>query len=97
MHTFITLIRYTDRGIAGIKDAPARADEMRQACRSVGAELKDFYMCLGQYDALVIAEGPDDNTAAKLAVVLGGGGTGRTETMRAFTEDEFRSIVDNLP
>ena len=37
----------------------------------MGAELKQFYLVMGRYDAVVIAEGPDDETAAKLALAIG--------------------------
>lgn len=47
----------------------------------------------GQYDAFAIAEVPDDETVAKLALAIGAMGTVRTETLRGFTEDEYRKIV----
>lgn len=31
----------------------------------MGAELKQWYLVLGQYDAVVVAEAPDDETIAK--------------------------------
>jgi uncharacterized protein with GYD domain len=52
---------------------------------------------MGQYDAVVIAEGPDDETAAKLALLIGAQGNIRTQTLRAFTEDEYRKVIAALP
>jgi uncharacterized protein with GYD domain len=63
----------------------------------VGGELKAFYLTMGQYDAVVIAEVPDDATAAKLSLATLSLGNIAGETLRAFTEDEFRSIVAGLP
>jgi len=40
---------------------------------------------------------PDDETAAKLALSLSSAGAIRTETLRAFTEDEYRDIIAALP
>jgi GYD domain-containing protein len=51
----------------------------------------------GQYDAVAIAELPDDTALAKLALGLGAQGNIRTETLRAFTESEYRRIVAELP
>ena len=48
-------------------------------------------------DAVVIAELPDDAAVAKMALSLGAMGNVRTETLRAFTEGEFRKIVGELP
>ena len=97
MATFITLIRYTEQGIANIKEGPARLEAAKQAFQAMGAELKEFYLVMGQYDEVVIAEAPDDETAAKLALAIGAGGAIRTETLRAWPEDEYRKIIAALP
>lgn len=97
MATYITLLRFTQQGIQNIKDAPARLDAAKQAFRAMGAELKAYYMVLGQYDAVVISEAPDVETVAKLALAIGAQGNVRTETLQAFTEDEYRKVVAALP
>jgi uncharacterized protein with GYD domain len=51
----------------------------------------------GQYDAVVVSEAPNDETMAKLALGIGARGTSRSETLRAFTEQEYRKIVADLP
>jgi len=97
MATYITLLRFTEKGIANIKDGPARLDAAKQAFQAMGAELKAFYLVTGAYDAVVIGEVPDDETVAKLALMIGSQGNVRTETLRAFTEDEYRKIISELP
>ncbi len=97
MPTYITLIRFTQKGIENIKEGPARLDAAKRTFRALGAELKAFYLVMGQYDAVVIAEAPDDETRAKLALAIGAMGYSRTETFRAFTEDEYRRLVATLP
>jgi uncharacterized protein with GYD domain len=42
-------------------------------------------------------EAPADETVAKLALTIGGGSAIRTQTLRAFTEDEYRKIIAALP
>jgi uncharacterized protein with GYD domain len=49
---------------------------------------------MGRYDGLVIAEFPDDATAAEAILTLASSGNVTTETLRAFTLDEFRDIVE---
>jgi len=95
--TFITLVRFTEQGLATIKDGPARLEQARATFRAQGAELKAFYLTTGQYDAVVIAESPDDRTQAKLSLAIGAGGNSRSETLRAFTEEEYRQMVGELP
>jgi len=97
MPTYITLIDWTEEGIEDIKESPGRLDAAKKAFQAAGAELKEFYLLMGQYDMLVVAEAPDDETVARLALSVGSGGAVRTETMRAFTEDEYQQIIAALP
>ncbi len=97
MPTYITLLRFTQKGIESIKEGPTRLDAAKQTYRAMGGELKAFYLTMGQYDAVVISEAPDDETRAKLALAIGSMGNSQTETFRAFTEDEYRKIIAALP
>ena len=97
MATYISLLRYTQKGAENIKESPARLDAAKKVFQSMGAELKQCYWVMGQYDAVVISEGPDDDTVAKLLLVIGAQGNIKTETFRAFTEDEFRKVIAALP
>lgn len=54
------------------------------------------YLTFGQYDFVATVELPDDEAAAHLALTYGRGGAGETETLKAFTEDEYRDIVAKL-
>ena len=97
MSAYIILVRYTQQGVQNIKESPARLDAAKKAFQAMGAELKQWFLVMGQYDAVVVAEAPDDETTAKLALAIGSLGSVRTETLRAFTEDEYRKIIAALP
>ena len=97
MATYISLLRYTQQGIEKVKDSPSRLDTAKQVFRSMGAEIKSCYLVTGQYDLVTIAEAPNEETMAKIMLALGSKGNVRSETFRAFTEDEFRKIVASLP
>ena len=97
MPTYISLLRYTQQGIATIKQSPTRLEAAKEAYLRAGGELKGFYLTMGQYDAVAIVELPDDRAGAKLALALGAQGNVRSESMRAFPEEEFRRIVAELP
>ena len=97
MPTYIILNRWTQKGIENVKESPSRLDAARQAFKAVGAELKDFYLTMGQYDFVAVVEAPDDETAARVALSLGAKGATRSETLRAFTEAEYRRITAALP
>lgn len=96
MATYISLVQYTDKGMASIAGSPGRVDEARKLYASMGATLKEFFLVMGEYDIVIIAEAPNDDVVAKLSLTLGAKGNVRTRTMRAFTEDEFRNIVGSL-
>lgn len=97
MATYVTLLRFTEQGIRTIKESPARLDAAKKAFQAMGAELKQFYLAMGRYDAILIAEAPNDETVAKLALALGSQGNVRTETLRVLTEAEYRKIIAALP
>ena len=97
MATYITLFRYTQQGIGNIKESPARLDAAKQAARAMGMEIKAFYLAMGQYDGVIIVEAPNDEAVTKLLLATGSLGNVRTETLRAYTEDEFRKLIAALP
>ena len=97
MATYICLLRLTQQGIENIKESPARLDKAKQAFRAMGRELKEFYSVMGRYDAVVVAEAPDDETVAKLTLAISSAGAIRTETLRAFPEEDYRKSIAALP
>jgi uncharacterized protein with GYD domain len=97
MPTYISLLRYTQKGIENMKESPGRLDAAKGLFKQSGGELKSFFLAMGRYDAVVISEGPDDETAAKLVLTIGSAGAVRTETFRVFTEAEYRKIISELP
>ena len=97
MPTYIQLLSFTQQGIEKIKESPARLDAAKQAYKAMGCEMKGFYLVMGQYDAVVITEAPNDETLSKLALALDSKGNVRTESLRAYTEDEYRKLISSLP
>lgn len=97
MPTYISLISYTEKGVQTMKDAPSRLEGARQAFKAAGGELKGYYLTLGRCDAVVIGELPSDEVGATLSLAIAAQGFIRTETLRAFTEEEMKGIVAKLP
>jgi uncharacterized protein with GYD domain len=96
MPTYITLLKYTQQGIANIKDSPGRLDSGREAFKKIGVEIKDTYLLMGRYDLLCVIEGPDDESVAKALLTLGSQGNVQTETMKAWNEADFRKITGSI-
>ncbi len=97
MPSYVTLVNWTDQGIRNVKDAPKRADAFEAAVKANGGTLKELYLVLGDYDIVVVADLPNDETAAKLALATASLGNVRTKTLRAFNREEFRKIIAGLP
>ena len=97
MATYIMLFRYTAQGAQNVKDSPKRVTAAKKVVRRLGAEVKAFYALMGQYDTMFILEAPDDETAGRAALTVSALGNVRTETIRAFTEEEFKKIIADLP
>ena len=97
MPTYVLLVNLNQNGLENIDRSPGRLEALRESTESLGGEPKDFYMTFGRHDFVYIAELPDDEAAAHLALTYGRGGAGSTETLKAFTEDEYRKVIDTLP
>ncbi|HLF25259.1 MAG TPA: GYD domain-containing protein [Anaerolineae bacterium] len=97
MPTYITLLRFTQQGVEKIKEGPARLERAKAAVKAAGGEMKAFYLTMGQYDAVVINEAPSDEAYAAVMLALGSAGAVRSETLRAFTEEQYNKIIAAIP
>ena len=96
MPTYISLVNYTQHGIENIKDSPERLEQAKEVTEKYGGEFKAFYLTMGRYDIVYIAEYPDDESAAQALLSVTRGGAVETETLKAFTEEEYRSVIAGL-
>ena len=51
---------------------------------------------MGRYDLVCVIEGPNDEAVARALLTLGSQGNVQTETLKAWTEDDYRKIVGSL-
>ncbi len=96
MATFVILVNFTDQGIRNIRESPDRHDAIEALAESLGVKVADCYYTVGQYDMVVTVEG-EDEAAVTTLLKVGSGGNVRTQTMRAFSVDEMREIIGNMP
>ena len=68
----------------------------KQTVSDAGGRLIFFYMTFGQYDFAALTEMPDDESAAVLALNINRQGNIRTETVRAFTEEEAVALTSSV-
>ena len=96
MPTYIALLNWTQQGASKISASPKRLDAGRKAFKKVGAEIKDVYLTMGRHDMVCVIEAPDDESYAKALLGLASQGNVSTETLKAFSEDEYRKIIGSL-
>lgn len=97
MPDYVVLYRYTQQGIKNIKDTPSRIKAAKSKLESAGLKLKDLYLTMGQYDLVAIIEAPSDETMISAILSHTSEGNITTETLKAFSEEEFIKIIEKLP
>jgi len=93
---YVVLVNFTDEGIRRQQDSAgsaARTKERDSLAKELGITQEAFYLTMGPYDRVAIYDAPSDEAMAKFALWVGGRGSVRTLTMRAFTEAESASIL----
>ena len=79
-----------------IATGPARFDAAKKAAEKAGGKIHGWYLTMGRFDAVIITEFPNDDATARFSLSVGALSNVTTETLRAFTEGEYRSIVGGL-
>jgi uncharacterized protein with GYD domain len=91
---YVALIDWTEKGVGAFKDSVDRSDQANKALEGVGARFKDIYWTLGGHDIVAIIEAPDDESVAAGLLAVAAQGNIRTQTMRAFSADEMRAVIE---
>jgi uncharacterized protein with GYD domain len=96
MPHYVTLMRWTTQGFAGLPGWRERVEEGQGVIEEAGGTLVGVYVTLGRYDVVEIFEAPNDETAIEILMKLNRYGAEHTETLRAFTREEAEGIIRRL-
>lgn len=96
MPHYISLMRWTSQGMAGLPAWRERVEEGQRIIEASGGGLIGVYVTLGRYDVVEIFEAPDDEVAAEILMKLQRHGAEHTETLRGFTREEAEAIIRRL-
>jgi uncharacterized protein with GYD domain len=91
--TFVSLLNWTDKGVANFKDTIRRSDEAKRAASGMGGTIREILWTVGPYDLVVIADFPDDASATAFLLALGSAGNVRSTTLRGYSADEMSQII----
>ena len=97
MASYIALLKFTDSGMRNIREGPKRLDDARQSFEAAGGNILQFYLTLGEYDAVAIITAPDDETYTRTMLMLASKGTISSTTLKALSEAQYRQIISSLP
>ncbi len=95
MPHYVTLVRWTDKGVMELMDAPQRFAGVVKMVESMGGKIQ-IYSTMGEYDLVAIADAPNDDVAMQAALQLESAGNARTITMKAWTLEEAAKIIAKL-
>ena len=97
MPTYISLLKWTDRGLRDVRESPQRLDAAKRAFGTAGGQMTDFYLVLGEYDVVNIGEFPSDEAYTSAILQVASRGNVRPTSLKVFTEDEYRRIIESMP
>ena len=91
MAKYLAKVSYTAEGAKGVlKDGgSARRAAAEAAMKSVGGSVEAFYFAFGDTDAYVIAEAPDNVSAAAVSLAVSASGAGHATITVLLTPEEL--------
>ncbi|HEX5572304.1 MAG TPA: GYD domain-containing protein [Ktedonobacterales bacterium] len=96
MATYVTLVSWTEQGVKNAQETTRRAREFRSDVERRGGKVLGLYWTQGRYDLVVTVDFPDEQAAMAELLALGRVGNVRTETLRAFDENEMEQIIRKI-
>ena len=92
MPVFITQGRFTQDAVKGMLAKPEdRAESVAQLFAASGGKLLAYYMTFGDYDFMVISEGPFEGVGTSAIVAAASGGVTDLKTTLAMTSGDMKS------
>jgi uncharacterized protein with GYD domain len=103
MPEYLISARYTTTGLAGVRAAGAksRVDAVATMLEASGGRLESFHFAFGDADVFAIAEMPDDEAAAAVAMAINSSGAVSIRTTKLLSAEQvdeaLRRTVDYQP
>jgi len=103
MPKYMISANYTAQGMEGIRSAGAksRIDAVSTMLEAMGGRLESFHFAFGDTDVFAIAEVPDDEAAAAVAIAINSSGAVNIRTTKLLTveqvDEALRRTVNYQP
>ena len=96
MPLYVILAKFTEKRMKNIENLPQEFEKAKKIMEAGGVVLKTILYTMGQYDIVVVAEAPNDKALVQVNLDYGREGLIRTETLKAFTPEEFIKIINKI-
>jgi uncharacterized protein with GYD domain len=90
MGKYLISANYTASGLEGVRagGAKARVDAVTAMLEGLGGRLESFHFAFGDTDVFAIADIPDDEAAAAVAIAINSTGAVSTRTTKLLTVEQ---------
>ena len=91
MPKYMISANYTAQGMEGVRSAGAksRIDAVSSMLEAMGGRLESFHFAFGDTDVFAIAEVPDDEAAAAVAIAINSSGAVNIRTTKLLTVEQI--------
>lgn len=96
MPHFISLMRYTQKGLSEIEGSTERAKLSAERVERLGGRSTDFYLTMGAYDLVQVFEMPSEQAMMRYLLTARADGYVDPLVLRAFPAAEYREIIGSL-
>ena len=93
MARYIALLKFTEQGSKNIKKSTSRAHAFDRLAAKARVKVEGQYWTMGRFDGVLVLNASDETKVLHMLTLLASLGNVRTETMRAFGDNEFDNIV----
>lgn len=99
MPKYLIQAGYKAEGIKGLlkEGGSSRRASVEKSIQSIGGKVEAFYYAFGDTDVFVIADLPDNATAAALALTVSSAGTVTCKTTVLMTPEEIDAAAKKVP
>jgi uncharacterized protein with GYD domain len=93
MTTYISLLKFTEKGAKAIRQTLSRAAQFRKSAEKTGVKVIGQYWTMGSHDGVLILQAEHENDALRCLTDLAALGYVTTHTLPAFEAGEISEIL----
>lgn len=99
MPKYLVQANYVGEGLKGLfkEGGSSRLAAVEKLFGSVGARVEAFYYAFGDTDLFIIADAPDNVTAAALSLIVNAAGTATAKITVLLTAEEIDAATKKTP